>query len=82
LTPGFFYQTKVINYVRKTVHEKSPAVAAAIITIMLILITNSSELDVRTLFIAALLSACVGMIMSQFGLLSKYWRFLIRSGLN
>ena len=82
LTPGFFYQTKVISYVKKTIHDKTPSVAIAMVTMLLILFVNGSNLDARILFIAALISACVGMVIGQFGLLGKYWRFLVHSGMN
>ena len=82
LTPGFFYQTKVISYVKKTIHDKTPSVTIAMVTMFLILFVNGSNLDARILFIAALISACVGMVIGQFGLLGKYWRFLVHSGMN
>ena len=82
LTPGFFYQAKVISYMKKTIHDKTPSVAIAMVTMLLILFVNGSNLDARILFIAALISACVGMVIGQFGLLGKYWRFLVHSGMN
>lgn len=82
LTPGFFHQTKVINYLKKTMHEKTPTLFISVITMATILFINGINLDARVLFIAALISACVGMIVGQLGLLSKYWRFLVRSGMN
>ena len=82
LTPGFFYQAKVISYMKKTIHDKTPSVAIAMVTMLLILFVNGSNLDASILFIAALISACVGMVIGQFGLLGKYWRFLVHSGMN
>ncbi|MBL1140675.1 MAG: hypothetical protein D8M62_01435 [Proteobacteria bacterium] len=82
LTPGFFYQTRVINHVKKSINEKALGVLGALITMMLILYTHTSGVDSKILFVAALLSAFVGLIISQASLLSKYWRFLIRSGVN
>ena len=82
LTPGFFYQAKVISYMKKTIHDKTPSFAIAMATMLLILSVNGSNLDARILFIAALISACVGMLIGQFGLLGKYWRFLVHSGMN
>jgi hypothetical protein len=82
LTPGFFYQTRVINKVRKSISEKVTGFIVALITMMVILFASSSALDSKTLFIAALSSACVGLAISQTGLFSRYWRFLVRSGMN
>ena len=82
LTPAFFHQTKVINYVKKTIHDKTSSFAIAVIIMLLILFVNGSNLDVRMFFVAALMSACIGMLAGQFGLLGKYWRCLVRSGMN
>ena len=82
LTPGFFYQTRVINYVKKSAKENVPGFIGALITVTVILFTNSSGLDSKTLFITALLSAFVGLLINQARLFSKYWRFMIRSGVN
>jgi len=82
LTPGFFYQTRVINKVKKSANMNVLAVTGALMTMLLLLLTNNSILDSKTLFISALLSAFVGLIISQAGLFSKYWRFLVRSGVN
>lgn len=82
LTPGFFYQTKVISHIKKSVNEKALGLIGALTTMMVILFTNTSGFDPRSIFIAALLSAFVGLLISQASLLGKYWRFLIRSGVN
>ena len=82
LTPGFFYQTRVINKVRKSISETATGFIGALVTMVVILFTSSSALDSKTLFIAALLSACVGLAINQAGLFSKYWRFLVRTGVN
>ena len=82
LAPAFVYQTKVINYLKKTLHEKSFVFFVAVITMFVITLSQGTNLNVRTLFVAALISACVGLVVGQFNLLSKYWRFLVRSGMN
>lgn len=82
LTPAFFYQTKVISYVKKTIRDKTSSFATAVITMLLIFFVNGSNLDARMFFVAALMSGCIGMLVEQFGLLGKYWRCLIRSGMN
>jgi hypothetical protein len=82
LTPGFFYQTRVINKVKKSISEKTPGFIGALITMTVILFTSSTGLDSKTLFITALLSACVGLVINQAGLFSRYWRFLVRNGVN
>ncbi len=82
LTPGFLYQTKVINKVKKSIDGKITALIGALITMAIFLLTNNSVLDSKTLYMSALLSACVGLIISQAGLFTKYWRFLVRSGVN
>jgi hypothetical protein len=82
LTPGFFYQTRVINYVKKSINERALGFIGALVTMTIIMFTNNSGLDSKTLFIAALLSACVGLLINQARLFSKYWRFLVRSGVN
>lgn len=82
LTPGFFYQTRVISKVRKSINGKIGGFIGALTTMLVILFTSNSGLDSKTLFTAALLSACVGLVINQAGLFSKYWRFLVRSGVN
>ena len=82
IAPGFFYQTRVISYIKKTLNEKTATFVIALVTMFSVWLINGSSMDARMLFITALISACVGMIGGQFKLLSKYWRFLIRSGMN
>jgi hypothetical protein len=82
LTPGFIYQTKVISHIKKSLNEKVYGLVGAILTMTIILYTNASQVDSKTLFIASLLSAFVGLVISQTSLLNKYWRFMIRSGVN
>ncbi|MEM6998875.1 MAG: hypothetical protein AAF419_03435 [Pseudomonadota bacterium] len=82
LTPGFFYQTKVINYAKKAMYEKAPGFIFAFISMVIILFTNNAGFNPKTLFIAALLSAFIGLVVNQMRLFSKYWRFMIRSGIN
>lgn len=82
LTPAFFYQTRTINHVKKTIREKMSGLATAVITMLLILFVNGSNLDARMFFVAALMSGCIGMLVGQFNFLGKYWRYLIRSGMN
>ncbi len=77
LTSGFFYQGRVINHVKKSLNEKALGFVGALITVTVILFTNSSGFDAKTIFIAALLSACVGLVINQAGVFSKYWRFLV-----
>lgn len=82
LTPGFFYQARVISHVKKSINENAFAFTGALITMAVILFANSSGLDSRTFFIATLLSAFVGLLINQARLFSKYWRFMVRSGVN
>ena len=82
LTPGFFYQAKVINYVKKSIVEKMVGFIGALITMMVIIFTSSSGWDPKALFITALISAGVGLAINRVGLLGKYWRFLVRNGVN
>lgn len=82
LTPGFFSQIKVISYMKQTFDQKAAGIIAATITMTLIVISNSGSLDARSVFVAAILSACIGISVTQVSLFSKYWRFLIRSGVN
>jgi len=82
LTPGFFSQVNVINHIKKTFNEKMTGVLAALFTMTMIVFSNAGNLDGKTVFAAAILSACVGLSVTQVGLFSKYWRFLIRSGVN
>lgn len=82
LTPGFFYQTKVITYIKKTIHERTPTIAISIITMLFVLLINGPGMNARMFFISALMSASAGVIAGQFDLLTRYWRFLIRSGLD
>ena len=82
LTPGFFYQTKVIGQIKKSLHDRTQALITGAVTMLLILLLNGSNMDIRTLFVVALISASVGMLVGQFGLLRKSWRFLIHSGMN
>lgn len=57
-------------------------VLAALFTMSVIVFSNTGILDEKTVFAAAILSACVGLSVTQVGLFGKYWRFLIRSGVN
>jgi hypothetical protein len=82
LTPGFFSQVKVINKIKKSINEKIAGLLGAVLTMLLIVIASNSNLDSKTLFTAAILSACVGLSVNKVGMLSKYWRFLVRSGVN
>ncbi|MFT5395993.1 MAG: hypothetical protein ACI85N_001182 [Gammaproteobacteria bacterium] len=82
LTPGFFTHVNVINHIKKTFNEKIMGVLAALFTMSVIVFSNTGNLDEKTVFAAAILSACVGLSVTQVGLFGKYWRFLIRSGVN
>lgn len=82
LTPSFFSQVNVINHIKKTFNEKIVGFLAAFFTMSVIVFSNSENLDAKTVFAAAILSACVGLGVTQVGLFGKYWRFLIRSGVN
>lgn len=82
LTPGFFSEANVINHIKKTFNEKIMGFLAALFTMTVIVLSNSENLDAKTVFAAAILSACVGLSVTQVGLFGKYWRFLIRSGVN
>lgn len=82
LTPAFFQQTKVINYLKKTIHDKTSSFVIAVVMMLLIFFVNGSYLDVRMFFVAALMSSCIGVLAGQLGLFGKYWRCLIRSGMN
>lgn len=82
LTPGFFSQVNVINHIKKTFNEKIIGFLAALFTMSVIVFSNTENLDAKTIFAAAILSACAGLSVTQVGLFGKYWRFLIRSGVN
>jgi len=82
LTPSFFYQTRVIDKVRKSINGKIYGLIGALVTMSAIFLTSNSGLDSKTLFTAALLSACVGLLISQAALFSQYWRFLVRARIN
>lgn len=82
LTPGFFSQISVVSHIKKTFEHKVVGIVAASLTMLLYVLANIDNLNSKTLFIAAILSSCIGMCASQIGLLGKYWRFLIRSGVN
>jgi hypothetical protein len=51
-------------------------------TMLVLLFTSNLTLDLKSLYIAALLSACAGLIISQARILKQYWRFLVRAGVN
>lgn len=82
LTPGFFSQTKVINNIKKSVHELLPGLLVSIAVMSFIVLTNHTSLDSKMLFLAAILSACIGLIINKLNMLGKYWRFLVRTGVN
>ncbi len=82
LTPGFFYQARVINNVKKSISCKINGLIGALITMFVLLSTSNLTLDPKSLYLAALLSACAGIIISQTGFLKRYWRFLVRAGVN
>ncbi len=82
LTPGFFSQVKVLIHIKKTFNEKITGISAASFTMIIIVFSNAENLNAKTIFAAAILSACVGLSVTQVGLFGKYWRFLIRSGVN
>jgi lysylphosphatidylglycerol synthetase-like protein (DUF2156 family) len=82
LTPGFFYQTRVIDKVKKSISANISALLGALMTMVVLLFTSNLTLDLKSLYIAALLSACAGLIISQARFLNKYWRFLVRAGVN
>ena len=72
----------MINHIKKKYNEKITGVLAAFVMMAVIVFSNTGNLDSKTVFAAAILSACVGLSVTQVGLLGKYWRFLIRSGVN
>ena len=82
LSPGFFSQVKIINKVNKSINESIMGLVVSLITMSVIVFTSNSSLDSKTLFTAAILSACVGLSVNKVSMLSKYWRFLVRSGVN
>jgi hypothetical protein len=82
LTPGFFHQTKVVSHIKKSISDKVYVIIGAIVTMLVIVSTSASALDSKNLFLAALLSAFVGLLINQARSFKKYWRFMIRSGVN
>ncbi len=82
LTPGFFYQARVINNVKKSISGRINGLIGALITMFILLSTSNLTHDPKSLYLAALLSACAGIIISQTGFLKRYWRFLVRAGVN
>lgn len=82
LTPGFFSQTKIINEAKKTVNEFTVGIATALLTMLVVMFACYSSLGTKTLFLAALLSACIGLSVTKLRTLGKYWRFLVRPDVN
>ena len=82
LTPGFFFQVKVINKIKKSINEKLAGILMAFITMSVIVSSSHSSLDAKTLFIASILCTCIGLSVNKMATLSKYWRFLVRTGIN
>jgi hypothetical protein len=82
LTPGFFYQTQVINKINRTITEKRMGFFAAFLAMTIIVLTSNLQVDAKTFFMGILLSACVGLIINNASVLGKYWRFLVRTGVN
>lgn len=68
--------------VKNSINEKIIGLIGALVTMLIIVMTRSSGLEPKILFMGALFSACVGLMIIHAGLLTKYWRFLIRSGVN
>lgn len=82
LTPGFFSQIKIIKKVKKSVNEIALGFTSALLTMLVIVFGNYSNLGTKTIFVAALLSACVGLSVTKLNTLGKYWRFLVRPDVN
>jgi len=82
LTPGILSEVKVMNHIKKTFNDKITGVIAALLTMLLIVFSNADNLEAKTIFAAALLSACVGLTITKVGLLGKYWRSLIYFDVN
>lgn len=82
LTPGFFSQVKAIDKIKKSVNEEIKGLLSALLTMSIIVFASTSNMDSKHLFAAAIVSACIGLSVNKAGVLSKYWRFLIRSGVN
>ena len=82
LTPGFFSQVKIIKKIKKSIIQLAVCIGVSVMIMSVIMFSNFSNLSSKTIFIAALLSACIGLSLSQLSVIGKYWRFLIRSGVN
>ena len=82
LTPGFFSQVKIINKIKKAVSQYLIGISVSLLTMSIIVFSNYSSINTKMLFGMALLSACIGLCVSQLSIVGKYWRFLIRSGVN
>ena len=82
ITPGFFSQVTVISHLKKTLKDKSLGIISASIAMTVIVFANLGNLDTKTLFAAAVLSGCIGLSTTQVELFGRYWRFLVRSGVN
>ena len=82
LTPGFFSQLKIIHNLKKPVSDMVFGLGVGLLTMIAIIFSNYSNLNSRTVFIAVLLSASIGLISAKVTALGKYWRFLVRSGVN
>ena len=82
LTPGFFSQLKIIHHLKKSFNELMPGIAASILSMLMIVTANHSNMDSRLFFLAAILSASIGLIINKLSLTGKYWRFLVRKDVN
>ena len=82
LAPGFFSQLKIIHYLKKSFDELMPGLIVAVLSMALIVTSMNNNLDARLLFLAAVLSVSLGILTNKLSLLNKYWRLLIRKGVN
>ncbi|MCG8377873.1 MAG: hypothetical protein MI865_00190 [Proteobacteria bacterium] len=82
LMPVFNIQLEIIHKVKKSVYEYLPGVVVSLSIMSLIVLSNLEKLDAKMLFLSAVLSACAGSIINNFGLIGRYWRLLVRAGVN
>ena len=82
LTIGFFSQVKIINNMKRTANDMILGLGVALLTMVATIFSHIQQLDLTVVFIALLLSVSTGLIVVKLSALSKYWRFLVRTGVN
>jgi hypothetical protein len=81
-SPRFFSLARIRNGIKKILNEKLAGLVTASIIMSVFVFVNMANLDTKTIFVAALLSACAGFCITQAGVLSKFWRLRVRPNMN